>query len=219
MSDQQRRFFQNIEFRAAADGADKGTLGTLTGYAAVFNSESLDLGGFREVIQPGCFERSLKRGDDITCLVQHDRSQIIGRRSAGTLKVEEDARGLRYEVNVPDTQAGRDVIASVKRGDINGSSFGFRTVQDKWSRDAAKGGTMTRSLVEADLFDVGPVTYPAYMGATVEARSLSEALLAEGRKALGIVDAAKPAALTPAQIEQRDLIIKQHRLATAIAQG
>lgn len=162
---------QGVEIREDKGGP------VLTGYAAVFNSKSLDLGGFREIIQPGAFAESLKRGDDVVAVVQHNSAAILGRRSKGTLVLEEDAKGLRYEVQLPDTQVGRDIAVNIRRGDINGSSFKFATIKDRWTRDQKEGGAIVRYLEQVDLFDVGPVTFPAYLGTNdqVDVRSLLEA--------------------------------------------
>src|SRR5690349_20178291 len=105
--------------------------GTLVGYAAVFNSQSADLGGFKEVIAPGAFTRSLSDAvTDPRALVSHDPQRILGRVSAGTLRLAQDDHGLRFEIDVPDTTYGRDLLESVKRGDIRGASFGFRLAKN-----------------------------------------------------------------------------------------
>lgn len=194
----ERRFVRGLEVREAQP--DSGSIGTITGYAAVFNERSLDLGGFTEIVVPGAFAESLKRGDDVRGLVGHDPRLIIGRRSAKTLRVEEDERGLRYEIDLPDTAAGRDLLASVRRGDIDGSSFGFRTITDDWKR--LDDGLYVRELHQADLFDVGPATYPAYTGTTAEARELVAQLLAEGRKRVGLGEPAR---------RNRDRLVEAHR--------
>src|ERR1700743_406805 len=107
---------------------------TLSGYAAVFNSPSEDLGGFRENIRKGAFTRCLSEQPDIRCLSNHDTSLILGRTRSGTLTVREDDRGLYFECNLPDTTTARDLSALVKRGDITGMSFGFYALQDEWTR-------------------------------------------------------------------------------------
>lgn len=167
----ERRFVTGIEVRDAA-GSD-GRIGTLTGYAAVFNSLSEDLGGFREMIRPGAFKESLGRGDDIRALVGHDSTMIIGRRSAKTLDISEDERGLKVEIAVPDTTAGRDLLVSVRRGDINSMSFGFNTVKDEWSRSNMQGDIVyRRELIQVDLFEISAVAFPAYHESSVQERSL-----------------------------------------------
>jgi HK97 family phage prohead protease len=140
----------------------------ITGYSAVFNSKSEDLGYFREIIRPGCFAETIK-SDDVRALFNHDPSNILGRNKAGTLKMKEDDRGLYVEIMPdPDTTWGRSVVASIKRGDIDGMSFGFRTLDDVWRTEDGKN---LRELIKVQLFDVGPVTYPAYKATTADVRS------------------------------------------------
>jgi len=143
----------------------------IRGYAAVFNKKSEDLGGFREIVAPGAFKESLDRGDDVRALVEHDPGRIIGRRSAGTLTLEEDGRGLKVEIVPPDTSVGRDIVESIRRGDVTQMSFGFRTVIDEWDES---GKTVLRTLRQADVFDVSPVSFPAYPQTKVAVRSMEQ---------------------------------------------
>ena len=140
----------------------------LVGHAAVFNSASEDLGGFREVVAPGAFAQSIQQ-DDVRALFNHDPNHVIGRNRAGTLRLTEDSRGLAFEIDLPDTQTARDLATSIERGDISGNSFGFQTLEDRWERmDAGE----LRTLIKVRLFDVSPVTYPAYPQTDVALRSL-----------------------------------------------
>lgn len=134
----------------------------ITGYAAVFNRLSHDLGGFVERIAPGAFKRVLNRGDDVLALFNHSMDNLLGTRAAGTLRLSEDDRGLRYEFdldrNDPDHQR---VIAKVNRGDLRGSSFGFRVAEDDWG--TTDQDYPLRTIIDiASLRDVGPVSAPAY---------------------------------------------------------
>lgn len=148
----------------------------ITGYAAVFNSMSEDLGGFKEQIQPGAFGRSLKR-DDVRALFNHDPNYVLGRNKAGTLKLKEDETGLRFEITPPDTSYARDLMESVRRGDINQMSFGFNTVKDSWNNDSSGTRKETiRTLEEVRLFDVSLVTYPAYQQTSASVRDYINAL-------------------------------------------
>lgn len=149
---------------------------TLVGYAALYDSPSSDLGGFTEVIRPGAFDRALREDQEVLARAEHDTRLLLGRRSNGTCRVSSDAKGLRYEVDVPDTQAGRDVMTLVERGDIRGSSFAFALPNkegEKWSRTAA--GHPLRELVDLDIFDVAPTADPAYPTTSVSARALEKA--------------------------------------------
>jgi hypothetical protein len=146
---------------AEADGKP-----VIAGYAAVFNSLSEDLGGFREVIRPGAFARGLA-GADVRALVNHDPTLVLGRNRAGTLRLAEDSRGLKVEIDPPDTQAGRDVLTSIRRGDIDGMSFRFYV---------AAGGETWRSepsgVIRELTDDVSVALYPAYRATDVSVRCL-----------------------------------------------
>lgn len=171
MSTERRDFkSQNIGVETRADGGR-----TLTGYAATFYREA-DPGteyqlwdNTYERILPGAFDRAVAE-DDVRALVNHDSSQIVGRKSAGTLRLSTDSRGLKYEIDLPDTTAGRDIAESVKRGDITGSSFGFMVDEQAWR--SLPDGREIRELVALRLLDVGPVTFPAYEATNVAVRSL-----------------------------------------------
>jgi hypothetical protein len=140
---------------------------TISGYAAVFN-EVADIGGsFREIIAPGAFKDTL--GGDIRALVDHDSGRVIGRSKAGTLRLKEDAHGLRTEIDLPDTTDGRDLAVSLERGDISGMSFGFRVTHDEWDET---GDIPTRTIRSVDLFEVSAVAFPAYEGTELALRSL-----------------------------------------------
>ena len=146
---------------------------TIIGHAAVFNELSENLGGFREMIKPGAFSDTIKT-DDVRALFNHNPDHVLGRNKSGTLSMHEDGRGLAIEITPPDTQIGRDLIISMERGDITQMSFGFRVKaggQD-WSEDEE--GTVIRTLTDLKLFDVSPVTFPAYPQTDVALRSLNE---------------------------------------------
>jgi HK97 family phage prohead protease len=144
----------------------------ISGHAAKFDQLSEDLGGFRERIAPGAFAKTIQSAD-IRALWNHDANIVLGRNKSGTLRLSEDSAGLAYEVDAPDTQLVRDmVLAPIARGDVNQCSFGFFTVSDKWAK---VDGEWVRTLLEVELFDVSPVTYPAYPQTDVAVRSLKAA--------------------------------------------
>lgn len=158
------------ELRAADPVAD-GSIGVLAGYAAVFNSRSENLGGFFEEILPGAFDAVLD--NDVRALIDHDSGRVLGRSVAGTLRISTDAVGLRYEVDLPDTQEARDLLVLVKRGDVRESSFGFTIARrgDEWAEN--EDGQIIRSIVKVQrLYDVSPVAFPAYPAASVAMRGL-----------------------------------------------
>lgn len=157
------------ELRAVMEG-DK--LTKICGHAAKFDSLSENLGGFRERIAPGAFAKTITSAD-IRALWNHDANIVLGRNKSGTLRLSEDSAGLAYECDAPDTQLVRDMVMSpIARGDVNQCSFGFRTVSDKWNK---VDGEWIRTLLEVELFDVSPVTYPAYASTDVAVRSLHQA--------------------------------------------
>jgi len=145
----------------------------IQGYAAVFNSLSEDLGGFREKISPGAFKAAVA-GSDTRALFNHNSDYVLGRKSAGTLNVKEDERGLWFENTPPDTQWARDMLVSIDRGDITQMSFGFRMAEggDTWAETDV--GPERTLLNIAELPDVSPVTYPAYTDTKVALRSMTE---------------------------------------------
>jgi len=168
------RTFGLDEVRAVADN------NTLVGHAAVFNT-LVDLGYFRELIAPGAFAKTLADHADVKALFNHEANNILGRTKSGTLKLAEDATGLLSEINMPDTNLGRDLMVSVKRGDIDQMSFAFQAIQEEWNESDPN--NPIRTLKEVKLFDVSPVTYPAYPTTDVSAKS-AENILAEHRSSI-----------------------------------
>jgi len=169
MSDREQRAYV-IDGLAVEERAGQTPL--IRGHAAVFNMLSEDLGGFREQIAPGAFADAIGT-DDVRALFNHDPNLILGRNLSGTLKMSEDARGLAIEIDPPDTQYARDLMVSLKRGDINQMSFGFsvRPNGQNWAKDDE--GRVVRTLTKLRLFDVSPVTYPAYPQTDAAVRSMS----------------------------------------------
>ncbi len=146
----------------------------VSGYAARFNEQSEVLWGFREVILPGAFKDALE-APDIRALFNHDPSQIVARTKNNTLRVWEDEKGLRYEFR-PNmkTAAGRDLVELLRRGDVDQSSFAFSMEGgiEEWDHT---GNMPIRKLIKIPrLYDVSPVTYPAYPSTSVGVRSVKE---------------------------------------------
>lgn len=129
-----------------------------------------DLGPFFEVVRPGAFTRSLKDGD-ILALYDHERRSVLGRLSAGTLRLREDARGLAFELDLPDTTVGRDLAVLVQRGDVAGCSFGFMVPEggDTWVTRADK---PMRELRSVNLREITITSMPAYADTTVAMRCM-----------------------------------------------
>ncbi|HEV8335133.1 MAG TPA: HK97 family phage prohead protease [Candidatus Polarisedimenticolia bacterium] len=144
----------------------------LEGHIAVFNQLSEDFGGWREKIAPGAFSETIKR-DDIRALWNHEDGLVLGRLSAGTLNLSEDATGLAFRNTPPNTTWVKDRLVSVRRGDVTGASFGFFTEDDRWDQQAD--GTKLRTLLKVTLVEVSPgVTFPAYPQTDVAQRSMRE---------------------------------------------
>jgi HK97 family phage prohead protease len=138
------------------------------GYAAVFDSLSEDLGGFKETINKRAFDNVL--GNDVVALLNHDNNIVFGRTTSGTLKLSVDERGLVSEITMPDTQIAKDTITLMERGDINKMSFGFYVDKDKW-QESERG--FVREVQEVKrLVDVSLVTRPAYNDTHAAVRSL-----------------------------------------------
>ncbi|MHA6645653.1 HK97 family phage prohead protease [Mesorhizobium sp. A623] len=153
-----------IETRAAHSVEAAGR--KLSGYVATFNNEAR-IADFSETIAPGAFAASLATKGDILALADHDHKRVLARTKSGTLRLSEDATGLRFEIDVPDTSAGRDVLALAARGDLGGMSFGFLVPEggDEWRGDK-------RTLRNVELREVSVVSaWPAYSGTSVSARS------------------------------------------------
>ena len=163
----ERRYFPVTELRAIAD--DKG-LRHITGYAAVFDSLSDDLGGFREKIDKGAFKKTIKK-DDVRALKNHNTDYVIARTKSGTLKLSEDEHGLKIEATPPDASWARDLMTSIDRGDLDSMSFGFQTISDRWETQNKE---EIRTLMEVKLYDVSVVAFPAYPDTAVGLRSLEE---------------------------------------------
>lgn len=159
-----------IEFRAAPEGSS--SPGTLVGYSAVFEKYSADLGYFREKIAPGAFAKALK-SCDIRALLNHEPDNLLGRMSAGTLRLTEDEIGLRAEIDLPNTTCGKDCAESIRLRNIQGQSFSFTVAVDQWDWS---GEVALRTIMEFDqVFDVGPVAFPAYEETSIAVRSFTSA--------------------------------------------
>lgn len=167
----ERRVWDLAELRIAPEGDKR----TIQGYAAVFDSMSQPLGAFREVIRKGAFKKTV-RESDIRALWNHDPNYVLGRKSARTLRLEEDDKGLQTRIFPPSTTWANDLMTSIERGDVSQMSFGFQMVKDRWL-DPGKDGLPVRELLEVRLFDVSPVTFPAYQQTEVHVRALMDSVL------------------------------------------
>jgi hypothetical protein len=174
---------KNVEYRAVRglELREEGGRPTLVGYAAVFNSRSVDLGGFVEIIRPGAFKRTLAGGADVRAMLEHDPGRSFARNKAGNLEIGEDERGLRVKMTPNDTSAGRDAIEQVRSGVLDSMSFGFFLAPggDRWDLTASPS---LRELYDVDLDDVSVVAWPAYPKTEIALRSLESAKAAAGQE-------------------------------------
>jgi uncharacterized protein len=172
MTDHEKRtHVGTVEARKREDA-----LPTLRGYAAVFNSETVIGGYFRELVQPEAFTDALGRPDDVRAQFNHDSNFVLGRTASGTLRLSVDDHGLAYEIDLPDTSYARDLATSVERGDISQSSFMFEVTGEAWEYPPASTGQLPlRKITAVKLYDVAPVTFPAYADTSVSARAMSAA--------------------------------------------
>lgn len=170
---EQRSYQTTAEVRQGINGP------MIVGYAAVFNSDSENLGGFIEQCDPDCFTKTISEAD-VRGLVNHEADWLIGRSKSGTLRLATDATGLKYEIDIntqdPD---GQRALAKVQRGDLDGSSFSFQTIRDEWDWDQTPA---RRRLLEVKLIDCGPVCWPAYDATTAAARALDRIATKLGKK-------------------------------------
>lgn len=155
-----------VETRTDDDGKETRVL---SGQAIVFDSDSEDM-GFIEQIAPGAAAEAIKTSD-VRGLFNHNPDNILA-RSPDTLRLEEDDKGLNFEMDLPDTEIANRVHVAVERGDISGNSFAFIVAEDEWNHEV---DPPTRRITRiSEFFDVGPVTYPAYPGTTISARCLEQ---------------------------------------------
>lgn len=169
----------------------------IVGRPAVFNQLSQNLGGFRERILPGAFTKTLEESN-VKALWNHDNNYVLGSVRSGTLRITEDTEGLSFEATPPDTQWARDFMQSVERGDVDQMSFRFRSIRDRWTKDEEN--NLIRELVEVQLIEVSPVTFPAYPQTSVDLREMGAEIDPETIEAVAM--RAATGTLTDADREQ-----------------
>jgi HK97 family phage prohead protease len=156
-------------------GDNGNSLPKIVGYTSVFGvTTEIDswFGSWTEQIEKGAFLRAIREKQDVRALRNHQPDNLLGRTSAKTLTLEEDDVGLFIRVDTPDTSVGRDTVESIKRGDLSGMSFAFIVRGEEWI-NGENGSPDMRIIKDVDLFDVGPVTYPAYVETTADLRDNS----------------------------------------------
>ena len=166
--DVERRSVAGAELRVVNDGLRT----KFVGHAVVFNELSEPLMFFREVIAPEAVDRTFSEKIDVRALIDHDPAKLMGRLTARTLTLKKDPHGLLVEIDPPDTSYSRDALESVRRGDLTGMSFAFRTLKDQWDENT---DPPTRTVLDMRIHEVSLVTFPAYPATEVDVaqRSLS----------------------------------------------
>ena len=170
MKQERRTFTGTVIARAEGEGMPK----VIGGIAAVINSVT-DLGYFEEVIEQGAFDNALSKEYDIRCLFNHEAELILGRTKASTCNVFVNGDGNLEYTWIPDYEnpTHMSVVRSIMRGDITQSSFAFTIKEQSWSESEKYGSMGKRSIrTIEDLYDVSPVTYPAYADTEADARSV-----------------------------------------------
>ncbi|MGR5985134.1 HK97 family phage prohead protease [Bacillus cytotoxicus] len=164
-----------IEIREANEEEGKRTISGAIKYNTE-SSEMRDWWGdtFVEEIAEGAFDESLKVRD-VVGLWSHDTSQVLGNTKSNTLRIENDKKELRFELDIPNTTVGNDAWELIKRGDVDGVSFGMKVIKDKWSSEERENGKLyKRSILNAELYEISPVAFPAYPANEVNVRSLDD---------------------------------------------
>lgn len=166
----------------------------ITGYAAVFyregdaSTEYALWDDYLERLAPGCFDRALSESHDARGLFNHSSDNLLGRVSNGTCVLSVDDVGLRFEIPIDREDPDHcSVIAKIKRGDLSGCSFAFANATAEWTEFDNDGKTVwVRTITDLNLYDVGPVTYPAYEATEVGLRTAVSSIedLTEARSAL-----------------------------------
>jgi HK97 family phage prohead protease len=169
MSDAERRFTSvPVEIRATKNQAN-----TIGGYAAKFHRMSQNLGGFKEQIAPGAFNRSASQGwPNVQARYNHEDNYMLGSTGGNSLRLRTDSEGLVYDIDLLDDDMSQRVYKLVERGDIRQSSFAFYADEDEWATDDT--GFPMRTLNQVRLLDVAPVNSPAYLDTSVGLRSLAK---------------------------------------------
>lgn len=163
---------------------DDGETQTIVGHASVYYDGTTETeyelwDGARERIMPGAFQSDLNGEGDVRALVNHDPNYLLGRQSSGTLSLSDSPKGLQYAIRPGRTTVASDTIEHLRRGDLNGSSFSFKVIDERWKTEDS---VEVREITAVRLFDVGPVTFPTYENTTASVRAQIERMRAERHK-------------------------------------
>ncbi len=167
-----KRAAKGLTLRASDKEGEKKTI---TGTPIVYDQKTVLrdwYGDYEEVIVAGAGKNTLSKDNNIRALAHHDSSQPLGSTKHGTLKLTETKTGIDCEIDPPDTSAGRDIVENIKRGDVDGMSFGFYVVRDRWTFSKDPQVKDLREILEFELLEVSPVTFPAYAQTSVGLRAV-----------------------------------------------
>jgi uncharacterized protein len=164
------RELRDLKFEVRMEETE-GQANNVIGHGVVYDRRSEDLGGFVEIVRKGAFDKALESGDEIKSFYNHDPSMVLATTSSEPpLKIRNNKANLSYEAEIPNTSYGKDLAENLRRKNVTGSSFAFTVTDDDWFKE--KDGTVVREIKEAKLFELGPVTNPAYLPTTAAVRSL-----------------------------------------------
>lgn len=158
-----RNYFDIQQFEVRNDENENPVV---SGYASVFNKHSVNMGGWKEVVRPGAFKKTIQEGD-VRALWNHNTQYVLGRTKSNTLKLEEREEGLYIEAYPPNTTWARDLMESINRGDINQMSIGFNIIKHKWNTDQTPA---LHEVEEIRLHEVSVVSFPAFPDTSVNVR-------------------------------------------------
>ncbi|MCK1973333.1 HK97 family phage prohead protease [Bacillus safensis] len=167
MMGKEKRTF-SIKGLEVRESGEEAAPSKIVGYGAVFDSPADIAGCFTEIISPGAFKKALDSNSDVRALFNHNWDCVLGRVKSGTLMLEEDERGLRFEVTPPETTWVEDLKKSMRRGDIDQCSFGFIVTKDEWDYEAEPA---VRTIKEVELYEISVVSLPAYEDTEAAVRS------------------------------------------------
>jgi HK97 family phage prohead protease len=174
------RTTDGFEYRSSGSARlDLGSDGRrIHGHAIIFNALSHDLGGFIEQVAPEAVDRTLREAADVHALYNHDYGAVLGRTKSGTLRLEKDRRGLAVTIDPPDPTTPANLLELIRRGDVSGMSFRFRTLEDGW--DFKTGPLPIRTLHDIEITEITVTPRPAYPSTDVAVRSLEHAVRSQG---------------------------------------
>lgn len=172
----EKRYLPVSEVEIRTDHDEENEKRTISGYGIVYNKKTRIGDDFEEIIRPGAARKALQGNPDVKARFNHQIGTLLGRTKSGTLELEENQSGVKYTIYPPDTQVARDLMLSIDRGDIDGSSFTFKVAEGGEEVTRQQNGTILREIFELErVGEIGPVEDEAYLDTTAQVRSAEEA--------------------------------------------